>query len=148
MVASIPASVPLVCPREKFRRNFVGVDGSVTYRCSGCEWTYTLATQAPTSTSSAVLNAGGTAITVASGGAAFTNGMYLLFDTLLNTEVLIVNGAATGVSIPVAAAAYWPAVTGAVKNHLTAVTFGQLLISSTYAATGEEAVPAAPSWGF
>jgi hypothetical protein len=106
---------------------------NVTGRCSGCEWTFGFSTQAPTGTGTAVLNAGGTAITVASGGASFTNGMLLLCDTAQNAEVLTINGVSTATNIPIAAA---------VRGHSFSVTFGQLLISSTYSGTGQEQVPA------
>jgi hypothetical protein len=142
-MATTPASVLVICPRCKCLRSFVNVSaGGVTYRCSGCEWTFTFTAQAPagTATAAVVTPATTLAITVASGGASFTAGMYLLYDTGLNAEVVRVTTTGTATSIPVAG--------GFAKTHLTAVTFGQLLISSTYAGTGQEAVPNAPGWGF
>ena len=140
MAVASPAAIRLTCPRCRILRSFVAIDGSVTYRCSACEWYYTLSAVAPTGTSNAILAAGGTAIGVASGGASFTSGMTLLYDTGLNTEVLTVNGAATGTSIPVTAAA---------RAHSSAVTFGQLAITPTYAGIGVgDAVIPNPPWGF
>jgi hypothetical protein len=59
--------------------------------------------------------------------------MKLLYDTGQNAEVLTVNGTSTATNIPVAPA---------VRAHSASVTFGQLLISSTYSGTGQEQVPA------
>ena len=148
MAGAIPSELFIACPRCKTTRMFVDVSGGGTlFRCGGCEWSFTLGTVAPTSTSTASVVIGGTTITVASGGASFTNGMFLLYDTGTNTEVLVVNGSATGTSIPVAG--QWAGQTraGFAKNHGTC-TFGQLSLSSTQGAVGEEAVPAAPGWGF
>ena len=139
MAVAVPSAVRLTCPRCKFPRLFVSQDGGVTQRCGGCEWSFTMSTQAPTSTDTATLAVGGTALTVASGGASFTNGMVLLFDTGVNAEVLIVNGASSGTNIP---------VTAAVKAHGANATFGQLLLTPSFNAAGEQAVPAAPGWGF
>jgi hypothetical protein len=140
MVVAVPAAIRLTCPRCRILRAFVAMDGQVLYRCSACELLYTLGTQAPTGTANATLAAGGTAIGVAAGGASFTNGMTLLYDTGVLSEVLTVNGAATGTSIP---------VTAAVRSHASAVTFGQLTVGTTYASYGVEQQPIpAPSWGF
>src|SRR5947209_16224655 len=99
-----------------------------------------LSAVAPTGTSNAALAAGGTAIGVASGGASFTNGMLLLYDTGTLAEVLTVNGSATGTSIP---------VTAAVKAHGSAVTFGQLSVGMQFSGYSVEQQPIpAPPWGF
>jgi hypothetical protein len=135
---AVPAAYFLACPRCHFTRSFMMLD-NVTGRCSGCEWTFSLAAQSPTGTGTAVLNAGGTAITVVSGGVSFTNGMRLLYDTAQNAEVLTVNGSASATNIP---------VTAAVRGHSASVTFGQLLISSTYSGLGQAQVPAAAPYGF
>jgi hypothetical protein len=148
MATGTPTAVPLVCPRCKVPRQFVNVDGGTLFRCKGCEWYFTLSTQAPTSTANAVRAAGSTTIPVASGGASFTNGMLLLYDTGVNAEVLVVNGSASGTSIPVAAPFYWPAVAGMIKSHGAAPTFGQLLVSSTLGGVGQDSVPANPGYGF
>src|SRR5215471_8791577 len=141
MAAAVPATVRLSCPKEKTLRLFFGVDGQALFRCSGCEWYYTFGTQAPTGTDTATVTAGTTtAITVASGGASFTSGMLLLFDTALNTEVVTVGAGSTGTNIPVPG--------GFAKNHAANATFGQLLISVTYNAVGEQALVPAPGWGF
>jgi hypothetical protein len=134
MVQGVPAAFLLRCPKERQLRRFVNVDGGTVFRCSGCEWYWTLGTQAPTGTSTAVLNAGGTAITVASGGASFTSGMLLLYDTAgsVNAEVLTVTTTGTATNIPVSAA---------VKGHLTGALFGQLLVSPTLTGFGLDAVP-------
>lgn len=144
MVATIPAADTFPCPRCKFPRVFPNFSaGGVTYRCGGCEWTFTLSTQAPTGTTNAAINtpATVTALSVASGGASFTNLMWLLLDTGTNAEVTQVTGTATGTSIPIAAG-------GLAKTHLTAMAFGQLLVTPAFNAVGEDAVPAAPGWGF
>jgi hypothetical protein len=121
-------------------RQFAAIDGSVTFRCKACEWYYTLTAVAPTSVSSAILAAGGTAITVASGGTSFTSGMILLYDTGTLTEVLTVNGASTATSVPVTAAA---------KAHASAAAFGQLAVNPSYGGIGVgDAVIPNPGWGF
>ena len=140
MAVAVPQALRLSCPRCRALRSFPSIDGGTNFRCSGCEWQWTLATQAPTGTSSATLAAGGTAITVASGGASFTNGMQLLYDTGQLAEVLTVNGSATATSIP---------VTAAIRSHSSAVTFGQLLIGQSYTGFGVEGVTIPnPPWGF
>ena len=140
MAVAVPQAMQLTCPRCRILRPFLALDGGTNFRCAGCEWQWTLTTQAPTGTSNAALNVGGTAIGVASGGASFTNGMQLLYDTGQLTEVLTVNGAATGTSIPVTAAA---------RSHLSGAAFGQLLTGQTYTGYGVDGVPIpAPAWGF
>jgi len=130
----------VTCPRCRALRLFAAIDGQVTYRCAACEWYYLLSAVAPTGTSTAALPAGGTAITVASGGASFTNGMLLLYDTGVSSEVLTVNGTATATSIPVATA---------VRGHLSGVTFGQLSIGLRFTGIGVgDAVIPAPGWGY
>ena len=149
MAGAIPSELFIACPRCKVTRMFVDVSGGgVLYRCGGCEWTFTLGPVAPTGTSTASVAIGGTTITVASGGASFTNGMFLLYDTGVNTEVLVVNGVATGTSIPIAG--QWAGETraGFAKAHNSGATFGQLALSSTQGGVGQEAVPANPGWGF
>lgn len=143
----------LVCPRDKvIFRDFYALDGQTLVRCSACEWYYTLSAQAPTGTSNAAITAGvTTAISVASGGASFTLGMILFIDTGTSTEVVTVNSAPSGTSIPVGyteleSGTGNSVVSGFQKNHLTAMAFGQLLISPTV--TTVNRVPAAPGWGF
>jgi hypothetical protein len=135
---AVPLAARLTCPRCDVLRQFMAIDGSVTFRCAGCEWYYTLSAVAPTGTATAALAAAGVAITVASGGASFTSGMSLLYDTGQSAEILTVSGTPTGTSVPVSAAA---------KAHLIGATFGQLAIASTYALTGDAVIPA-PGWGF
>jgi hypothetical protein len=119
---------------------FTAIDGTVTFRCAGCEWYYLLSAVAPTGTSNAVLSAGGTAIGMASGGAAFTNGMILLIDTGVLSEVVTVNGAATGTSVP---------ITATVRGHASAMTFGQMAIAPRNSGIGVgNAVIPAPGWGY
>ena len=140
MAVAVPQALRLTCPRCRTLRPFMALDGGPNFRCAGCEWQWALTTQAPTGTSNAVLAAGGTAIGVASGGAAFTNGMQLLYDTGQLSEVLTVNGSPTGTSIP---------VTAAVRSHSSAVTFGQLLTGQAYTGYGVDGVPIPnPPWGF
>jgi hypothetical protein len=141
MVQGVPADVYLTCQRCHYRRLFVNVDGGTVFRCSGCEWYWTLSTQAPTGTDTATLLVGGLALTVASGGASFTAGMLILFDTLVNAEVLTAAAGATGVNIPLAAP-------GAMKAHLANATFGQLLMTPTNSGFDMNAVPNNPGWGF
>lgn len=142
-MAAIPTNALVICPRCKALRSFVNVSqGGILYRCSGCEWSFSFTAVAPTGTASAAITVPATtfAITVASGGASFTAGMYVLYDVGPLAEVVKVTTTGTATNIPVAA--------GFAKPHLTAVTFGQLAISSTYAGVGQEAVPGAPGWGF
>jgi hypothetical protein len=141
MVTGTPTAVYATCPRCRTRRSFVITGAGTAYRCAGCEWPFTFTSAAPTGTSNAALSAGGTAISVASGGASFTTGMQLLFDTgnPLLAEVLTVTATGSATSIPVLAAA---------KAHLTAAAFGQLAVNPTLSAIGEDAVPAAAPWGF
>jgi hypothetical protein len=135
-----PTTLRLTCPRCRTLRMFVAIDGVVTYRCSACEWYYVLSAVAPTGTSNAALAAGGTAIGVASGGASFTSGMLLLIDTGTASEVVTVNGSATGTSIP---------VTAAVRAHLSGFTFGQLAVAPRDSGIGVgNAVIPAPPWGY
>lgn len=70
MSVGVPVAATLACPRCKIIQSFVNVDGGTTFRCSGCEWYWTLSTQAPSGT---ISHAGGVAIgdtvlIVASGG--------------------------------------------------------------------------------
>ncbi len=139
-MAEIPVSALVTCPRCKALRSFVNVSaGGVTYRCSGCEWTFTFTAVAPTGTSTASVTTASTAITVASGGASFTAGMKLLYDTGANAEVVTVSATGTATNIPIA---------GTFAKPHGNTTFGKLAISSTYAGVGQEAVPNAPGWGF
>lgn len=132
MAQGVPAALSLACPRCKAPRPFVSIDGTVKFLCGGCEWPFTLSAVAPTGTATAGLAVAGTAITVASGGASFTTGMLLLYDTGTLAEVLTVTATGSATSIPVRAA---------IKAHLTGATFGQLLISPTLSGIGEEQVP-------
>lgn len=136
MAGAVPADSIVRCPRCWFLRLFVNMSqGGVTYKCSGCDWTFTFGTQAPTGTTNAVITAGtSTAIPVASGGASFTNGMVLLLDTGSNAEVVTVVGTPTATSIPVPLASF-------TKNHSSAATFGQLLLTPAYNNSGEQSVP-------
>jgi hypothetical protein len=134
-----PTEFAVTCPRCKALRLFVAVDGQTLYRCGGCEWYFTFGTQAPTGTSNGAITAGVTvAVPVASGGASFTNGMFLWLDAGLLTEVVQVVGSSSGTSIPVPG--------GFQKTHLTAMAFGQLLAAPTYTVAGR--VPNAGGYGF
>ena len=139
MAAGVPSDVLLTCPRCHALRLFVNVDGGTLFRCGGCEWYFTLSTQAPTGTTNAAAVQGATAISVASGGASFTSGMKILWDTGSSAEVVTATATGTATSIP---------VTAAIKAHNSAVVIGQLLISSTFSGVGEDAVPNLPGWGF
>jgi hypothetical protein len=124
----------LTCPRCRLSRQFVSV--GLTWRCLGCEWVWALTAQAPTGTATAAVTTASTAITVASGGASFTAGMQLLYDTGSNVEIVTVGGGATATSIPVAAFT---------RNH-AAVTFGQLAVAAAFPSL--DVVPPLPGWGF
>ena len=139
MAVATPTAARLTCPRCKFPGSFVGIDGGVSYRCSRCEWAFTLSTQAPTGTATVALAQGGTAITVASGGASFTTGMVLLFDVGQLAEVLQVTATGTATNIP---------VSPAVKTHLINATFGQLLLTPTLNGLAQQRIPGPPPYGF
>ncbi len=140
MVATIPAAALVPCPRCIRPRPFLNVSGGgVQYRCGGCEWTWTFGTQAPTGVTNAARAVGAATIPVASGGASFTASMYILMDTGVNAEVVVATATGSATSVP---------VTPYAKAHSSGAAFGQLLLTSTYAAVGEEAVPNAPGWGF
>jgi hypothetical protein len=134
-IVGVPLAVRLSCPKCKTLRSFVNADGGVTFRCSGCEWFWSLTAGSPSGTATAPLAQGGTAITVASGGASFTSGMQVLYDTGASAEVLTVGPGATGTSVPVSAA---------VKAHLTGATFGKLVLTPTLNGAGQQAVPQLP----
>lgn len=70
----------------------------------------------PTDTLSAPASQGATALTVASGGAAFTNGMIVSIQDGNNSELVTVGNGSTGTSVVVSATAF---------AHATGVTFGQ-----------------------
>lgn len=74
------------------------------------------AIKAPTSTASATVAQGATAITVASGGASFTNGMVIAIIDGNNTELVVVGAGSTGTSVVVAATAF---------GHASGTVFGQ-----------------------
>jgi hypothetical protein len=116
----------------------VNVDGGINFFCAGCEWRWVMSTQAPTGALNAGVAVGAVALPVASGGASFTTGMVLLVDTGTSAEVVTVpSPGGTGTSIPVPPLA---------KAHLSAATFGQLLLTPAF--TAVDRVPAAPGWGF
>jgi hypothetical protein len=70
----------------------------------------------PTDTLSAPASAAATALTVASGGASFTNGMVISINDGVNTELVTVGSGSTGTSVVVSATAH---------AHATGTTFGQ-----------------------
>jgi hypothetical protein len=137
--AGVPTAVRLNCPRCKALRYFVSVDGGVTQRCGGCEWYFTLGTVAPTGTTNATRTAGQLTIPVASGGASFTIGMFVLVDVGSLAEVVQATATGSATSIP---------CTAYLKGHASGVAIGQLSVAPTYSAVGEDAVPAAAPWGF
>lgn len=143
MPGAMPSEVTVRCPRCWQARRMVNVSGGgVQYRCDGCEWTFTYGITTPNTTINASASAGATTLSVASGGASYTNGMVLLIDSATGAEVVIVNGASTGTSIPVRSATPTGRVTsGLIKAHNSGTAFGQLAAASTYGGTGEEAVP-------
>jgi hypothetical protein len=139
-IAAVPADFFGPCPRCKIQRLFNNVSqGSTLYSCNGCEWRFNIGTQAPTGTTNAAITAGvNTTISVASGGASFTNLMYLMVDGGTSAEVVRVVGTATGTSIPVPG--------GFAQSHNSGASFGQLLL--TPASVTAQRVPANPGWGF
>ena len=129
----------IACPRCHATRQFM--NRGLTWTCVGCEWRFTLSTQAPTGTNTAAVGSPpGSVVTipVASGGASFTAGMQLVYDTAGNAEVVVVGGGATATSIPVPA--------GFARTHAANATFGQLAIASTWPQL--DLAPALPGWGF
>jgi hypothetical protein len=138
MVQGVPAALQLTCPRCKIIRRLENVDGGITFRCAGCEWYLTLATQAPTGTTNASRAIGAATIPVASGGASFTGGMLILIDTAANAEVVTATSTGSATSIP---------VTPFIKAHNSAVAIGQLKINPTLTGVGLDAVPNVGSWG-
>jgi hypothetical protein len=70
----------------------------------------------PTSTLSAGVSAAGTALTVASGGTAFTNGMVVSIQDGASSELVTVGAGATGTNIPISALAF---------AHGSGTAFGQ-----------------------
>jgi hypothetical protein len=136
----VPVAMPFqLCPRCKTVRPFINIDGGVTFRCGGCEWSWTLSAGSPSGTTNAALAQGATALPAASGGASFTTGMQLLLDAGTSAEVATVTATGSATSIPVKAL---------VKSHLTAAALGQLVLTPTSHGIGQQAVPAAPGWGF
>ena len=129
----------MTCPRCNATRLF-RIPG-ILYRCTACEWLFALTAQAPTGTSTAAVTSppsSVTAITVASGGASFTAGMSVLYDTGGTPEVVAVGGGATATSIPIPA--------GFTRTHASGAAFGQVSIATAYPTA--ETVPPAPGWGF
>jgi hypothetical protein len=128
----------LSCPRCGTTRILTTVDGTVTHFCGGCEWTFTLGTTSPTGTLSGSHNAGMNHLTLASGGASFTNGMFMLIDSGTTLETNWVNGTATGTNVPLAVPLS--------KQHGNGTTFAQLAVMPKF--SGVQAVPARGNWGF
>jgi hypothetical protein len=140
MAVGTPTAFYLTCPRCKIRRAMVNVDGGTLFRCAGCEWHFTMATQSPTGTTNASRSVGAATLPVASGGASFTTGMLVLVETGPNAEVVTVTSTGSATSIP---------ITPLGKAHNSGVAIGQLLITATYSGIGVgDAIPAAPGWGF
>jgi spore coat protein U-like protein len=138
-MAGIPVATTLRCPRCKILRSFVNVDGGVTFRCAGCEWTLTLTAVTPTGVTNATRAIGALTIPVASGGASFTSGMQILYDTGTSAEVVTATATGSATSIP---------VTALIKAHNSAVAIGQLAIGPAYAGVGQDQVPNAGGWGY
>lgn len=76
---------------------------------------------APTDTLSADASASDTALTVASGGASFTEGMVVAIQDGSDSEVVTVGAGSTGTSVVVSALQF---------DHATGVKFGQLARSA------------------
>jgi hypothetical protein len=130
-----PANVFAPCPRCNTLRTLIG--SGTAYMCGACEWAFTASTVAPTGTGTGAVTTASTAITVASGGAAFTSVMSLLYDTAANAEIVRVTATGSATSIPVARFQ---------RAHGGGVTFGQLLLTPSQLAS--ERVPPAAGWGF
>lgn len=114
---------------------------AITYSVATPTWTWALPV------TNAAIAQGATAIPVASGGTQLTVGSAIMIDTGINTEVVTVASGATGTSVPVTNGD-WPAGSGFVKAHNSGVTFGNLAMVPTFSNVGQDAVPAAPGWGF
>lgn len=71
----------------------------------------------PTDTLSADASASGTALTVASGGASFTQNMLVSIQDGANSEIVTVGSGSTGTSVVVSALQF---------DHVTGTKFGQL----------------------
>jgi hypothetical protein len=150
-IADAAAAVPVVapdptCPRCGTNWTFTNLNGAGTsYMCQGCEWHFTLSAGSPSGTTNGAITAGSTtAVPVASGGASFTNGMFLFMSDSANSEVTMVSGTSSATSIPVftGGSAYG---NGALTNgfafsHLSGISFGKLVV--TPAGTGQLAQPA------
>jgi ribosomal protein L37AE/L43A len=134
-MVSIPGVLTLKCPKCKTIRLFRNTAGGLTYRCSGCEWYWSMGTTTPSGTTNAAAVQNATALAVASGGASFTGNMLLLVDTGTAAEVVTVTATGSATSIP---------VTAMTKAHATATTFAQLLVTPLL---GQDVVPALPGIG-
>jgi hypothetical protein len=153
-IADAAAAVPVVapdpiCPRCGTTWTFVNLSGAgAAYRCMGCEWQFTFSVGSPSGTTNAAITANtSTALSVASGGAAFTNGMFLFISDAANSEVVMVGGTPTGTSVPafMGGSAYG---NGALANgfafsHLSGVSFGKLVVTP---ALGVQAAQPVSGW--
>lgn len=129
MVACIPASEYLTCPRCKFPRLFASTSqGGTGFQCAGCEWDFTLATAAvaaapavpATTVTVSNPNATPTAVTV-TGGAV---------------TAITVNGTVTGqtsgiVIVPVGGTISWTGSAAPTWTWQLPLTSGALTLAST-----------------
>jgi hypothetical protein len=110
----------------------VGGTISITYSVAPT-WTWALPL------TSGAISLGGLAIPLTSGGTNFALGQNLLLDTGANAEVVSINGAPTGTSLP---------ITGAAKAHSSNAPVGLVVAASIFSGVGEQAVPNPGGWGF
>jgi hypothetical protein len=112
-------------------------DGVLGYVCKGCEWGYQIGAGTTVLTTSALNNAGDTALTFASGATVFKSGQCLWYPGA-NPEIVTVTGTPTATSVPVAALQF---------AHATAQNISLATVTS-FDDPGQQAVPPAGGYGF
>jgi hypothetical protein len=133
-----PVDAYLTCPRCKFRWLFDAFFPALQFRCSGCEWLFSLgAGGSPVSTNGAITAGTTTALPFASGGGVFLLGQALFVSDTTLSEVVIVSGTPTGTSVP---------VSGFANSHLSGVAVSPATATAVYSAV--QAVPNVGGWGF
>lgn len=134
----IPQQIVATCPRCKTLRTMsASNDGAWGYICNGCEWGYQMGAGVTIRTTSALNNAGDTALTFASGGTSFSMGQYLYYPGA-NPEIILVTGPPTATSVPVSTIQF---------AHATAQNIS-LVTVVTFDDPNQQAVPPNPGWGF
>lgn len=159
----VPTSFLQVCPRCKALRLWVNVNGGTTYRCGGCEWSWTLqtptiGTPAVPATTVAQNNTTGTVVSVTITGGTLTSVKVntVQVGTTAGTYLVPVGG---NISITYSVAPAWawalPVTSGSAAQGTSALpvasggtnfTAGQVLMVDTGTST-EVATVAAGSTG-